>query len=78
MGVVLNKYFLDMRVMGQQAGQLSPLTEWFPVVAVETDTGPRLSGSEMRGQLFFATPKGNAQLYGGQTKTALVRHLPAV
>jgi len=58
---------------------LSELTPWFPAFAIQDPSdSARLSGCEVRQHLCFATPKGNAGLYRGQTKTALVKALPAV
>ncbi|KAI5865345.1 hypothetical protein GGS23DRAFT_558795 [Durotheca rogersii] len=70
---------IQMRLLAVQGAQLAPLTEWFQVDAVLDDTGGlRLSGHEMRHYLYFATAKGNSELYVGQTKTALQKRLPAV
>jgi len=71
--------FIDMKILGPQGAQLTQLTEWFPAYAVlDVTGGARLSGNEMRHHLYFATAKGNVELYAGQTKTALLRTLPAI
>ena len=59
----------------------SPLTEWFPEpVVLRHDTGVeiRLSGSNVRNQLYFGTAPRLQNLYVAQNKTHLSRILPSL
>ena len=57
------------------------LTGWFRERAVITPPGGslyRLSGSEIRNHLYFATTPGNATLYVAAKKNGIVRQLPVI
>jgi hypothetical protein len=59
----------------------SPLTEWFPEqVVLRNFTGAevRLSGSNVRNQLYFGTAPRLRNLYAAQNKTQLSRILPSL
>ena len=57
----------------------NPLTEWFTEFAFiwpRFDGCPRLSGSEMRRKLYFATAPRDRSLHVSMWKTDLVRRIP--
>jgi hypothetical protein len=70
---------LEMQVVDLQGRSL---TDWFITEILIQNPYPdgpqyRLSGSEVRAHLFFATPRGNQCLAVSKTKTGLVSVLPA-
>jgi hypothetical protein len=56
-----------------------PLSDWFEEdCVVVPQTSPLLSGQNMRNELYFATAKGNRELFVGKTKNSIVMALPAL
>ena len=70
---------IEIRLFNENA---EPLTDWFFDEAVVTPNVPnpgqsRLSGSEMRNLLYFATAPGNTHLFNAETKSGIISQLPA-
>ncbi|KAK0717051.1 hypothetical protein B0T26DRAFT_675426 [Lasiosphaeria miniovina] len=72
---------LEIRVVAQDpaaAGGWKHLHNWVAELGIIQPAGvPCLSGSAMRGQLFFATNKGNTSLFMADNKTTLMANMPA-
>ena len=58
------------------------ITPWFTedamILPLQSGVQYRLSGSETRNHLFFATAPGNANLFVAQKKSGIVTQLPVV
>jgi len=70
---------LQMKVVDVES---KSLTDWFWITALIQDLYPgcpmlRLSGSEMRQHLFFATERGKTRLFIAKNKTGLHSILPS-
>jgi hypothetical protein len=78
-GVVtyLERIRIEVMLIGQDGR--TEITGWFVEDAVVRRNQPgvrRLSGMNMRRQLYFATPRGNASLFVAERKNGIVKQLP--